>query len=93
MLLYNITFPKNDFCVDNRLYFRGGELCGSGLSVIKGETATFDTFFNCFSHTKYSKYTIVNEVTLKLDLEGRADISLYLYDGAEIGRASCRERV
>lgn len=83
MLLYNITFPKNDFCVDNRLYFRGGELCGGGLTVKKGETVTFDTFFNCFSHTKYSKYTIVNEVTLKLDLEGRADISLYLYDGAE----------
>lgn len=79
MLLYNITFADDKICGEDGLYCHGGERRDSCVFLKSGEKATFDTYFNSFSHTKYKKYTKVKNVVLKLDIEGRGATSVYLY--------------
>ena len=84
MLLYNLTFPRKDICGEQELYFRGGTLRGDSVYVNNGGRLTFDTYFNCFSHSRYKKYTTVNEVAFRLDVVGRGVLSLYRFaDGAD----------
>lgn len=85
MLLYNITFPNKQVCDINELYFRGGELRDNGVFVKSGDTVTFDTYFNSFSHIKYKKYTKITSVTLRLHIDGDgvASIRRYVEDGED----------
>ena len=79
VLLYNITFASDKICGEDGLYCHGGERRDGCIFVKSGEKATFDTYFNSFSHIKYKKYTKVKNVVLKLDIEGRGIASVYLY--------------
>lgn len=82
MLLYELTFPRRGVCGETGLYFRGGSLREDGLHVPAGEEVSFDTYFNCFSHIKYSEYTDNETVTLKLKLEGKGSVFLgRFFDG------------
>ncbi|MCM1306771.1 MAG: glycosyltransferase [Bacteroides sp.] len=81
MLLYNISFPNKNVCGASELYLRGGEFLGDCVFIEGGRRATFDTYFNCFSHVKYKRYTRAREVTLKLELQGKGALSLCRYDG------------
>lgn len=79
MLLYNITFADDKICGEDGLYCHGGERRDGCVFLKSGEKATFDTYFNSFSHIKYKKYTKVKNVVLKLEIEGRGTASVYLY--------------
>lgn len=91
MLLYNLTFPNKNVCGESELYLRGGELREDGVFIKGGESVGFDTYFNCFSHIKYKKYTRVKTVVLKLNLVGKGVVSLCRYEG-ENGKNGVQNR-
>ncbi len=65
------------------LYFRGGTEQEGRITLKSGERLFFDTYFNCFTYTKYREYTTIEEITFCGMLEGHARISLCIYDGAK----------
>lgn len=82
MLLQNILIPDNDKgCPE--MFFRGGSVSNGCINLKKGETLTFDTYFNSFSYTKYKEYTRVSEVTFELHHKGQLDVRLMTYDGTD----------
>ena len=55
-----------------QLYWRGNaQEREEGLFLPKGETVSFDTFFNLFSHAKYAKYCGIDGITLTLRGKGK----------------------
>lgn len=75
MRLQTLILPCNNEYPD--MYYRGN------LCLCKGETITFDTYFNSFSYTKYRDYTNADAVTFKADFSGRVTVQLCVYDGEE----------
>ena len=80
MTLQKITVANSEY---STLYFRGGNISNGSLCLNSGETVSFNTYFNCFSYTKYLKYTSVKDVTFTCQIEGEAQVSLCVFDGKE----------
>lgn len=82
MELQRIIFPTLERCTVKELYFREsrhtGEITETSRTLLlkKGQRISFDTYFNAFSIEKWSKYTTVGTVFLRLKLSGK--IKLYL---------------
>lgn len=82
MELQRIIFPAPERCTVKELYFRERQHTSEiaeisqVLLLKKGQRISFDTYFNAFSIEKWSKYTTVGSVFLKLNLCGK--IKLYL---------------
>ena len=93
VLLYNLTFPKDGVCDVCELYFRGGEQRKNGVFLSDGNTVTFDTYFNSFSHVKYKKYTNVRTVTLRLSLVGSGTVQVLRYISDDERELLVRKRV
>lgn len=92
-----IIFPDPEFVGDSGLYYRSTgiglyfEQGSSGQDsseqsrhvVMKGTYVDFHTYFNSFSCNKWNRYTSVNNVSLFLEMEGRAVVyifhNLFLY--------------
>lgn len=74
MLLQTIIFPEGEV----------RELCFRGSPSMKArETLSFDTYFNSFSYTKYRDYTAADNVVFSCRFEGRARVTLFIFDGEE----------
>lgn len=75
--LQNLLFPKPEICPEENLYFRryGTSIYLYAIDHINlmDETALveFDTFFNSFSLEKWTKYTLIDNIGLSLDLQGK----------------------
>ena len=89
MTLFNFTLPKEDICPEQELYFRvrSGNLgsvkhdAESGqLRLKKSACISFDTFFNCFSYSRYVKYTKINFLHVTLNLQGAFRIRLIKHE-------------
>ena len=78
MKLQEITLASTEY---SRLYYRGGEFSDGAIVLKSGETVSFNTYFNCFSYTKYLKYTSVKDVTFSCQIEGEARAVLCVFDG------------
>ena len=78
MKLQEITLASTEY---SRLYYRGGEFSNGAIVLKSGETVSFNTYFNCFSYTKYLKYTSVKDVTFSCQIEGEARAVLCVFDG------------
>ncbi|AEF85579.1 hypothetical protein TREPR_2536 [Treponema primitia ZAS-2] len=85
MKLFNFRWPNEGICQEQELYYRayaaGGELgrvafSSEGLEIKKGTVLSFDTYFNCFSYSKYLAYTTVSTVAAVLRLKGEVSIRL-----------------
>lgn len=86
--LQNLVFPKPGICYETEMYFRyvaipnsasNGYLFNSQaqlLTVDRGSTVSFDTYFNGLSIGKWKKYTTVTKYALVLDLQGKFSIAL-----------------
>lgn len=72
MILQHIILNDKD-----ELYYRGNT-CMSADEVI-----CFDTYFNSFSYTKYTHYTIVKIISFSCRIKGRVLLQLCVYDGIE----------
>lgn len=80
-----ISWPKAGICTEENLYFRKRH---RGFRYVWGQeqlrfekngTADFDTYFNCFSLTKWKKYTYISTLYLRLRLFGAFQVSLLGY--------------
>ena len=63
------------------LFYRRGKSDGSSLRLGQGESASFDTYFGCFSYPIYRKYTAVKNVIVSVTVSGDCYIELCLFDG------------
>eukprot|EP00828_Plagiopyla_frontata_P023437 TRINITY_DN30045_c0_g1_i1.p1 TRINITY_DN30045_c0_g1~~TRINITY_DN30045_c0_g1_i1.p1 ORF type:complete len:133 (-),score=18.17 TRINITY_DN30045_c0_g1_i1:49-447(-) len=84
MNLQTILFPKVGICTEEKMYFRKNKT-GRNVyyqpekSVIEFARRTeisFDTYFNSFSIEKWKKYTKLDKLNLKLDLQGEFRVTL-----------------
>ncbi|QOX65077.1 glycosyltransferase family 2 protein [Anoxybacterium hadale] len=92
--LFDILLPKKEICMEESLYFRvsdSGSLAecfccleDHQISLNNGAQVTFDTYFNLFSFSKYLKYTVVDNIGVRLTLKGRFLIRLVgVYKGKD----------
>lgn len=65
MELQQILFPEDEKCIEKELYFH-----------TEGKAKVFDTYFNAFSIEKWKKYTIVENIFLRLKLAGKFKVTL-----------------
>lgn len=83
--LQKILMPKPDTCMNETLYYHRNEKVylnveSSSLTFQQSGRATFDTYFNGFSIGKWRKYTILEDLKLKLELSGCFIVSIVNYE-------------
>jgi GT2 family glycosyltransferase len=80
MKLYDFLLPRKGICEDPRLFYHviSGHVSDTGgaLAMSACSSISLDTFFNCFSASKYCKYTNLNSVTVRLELQGDFDVRI-----------------
>ena len=81
MRLQSVIIPQNTEYPE--MYFRGN------LSFRAGDMFTLDTYFNSFSYTKYRDFTTIQTVTFSCKVNGRARLSLCVFDGCEKIISNC----
>jgi galactofuranosylgalactofuranosylrhamnosyl-N-acetylglucosaminyl-diphospho-decaprenol beta-1,5/1,6-galactofuranosyltransferase len=91
-ILQNIEFPSIATCSTEELFFRRNEKAyydyESKVVVFeKNGRLIFDTYFNSFSCLKWSRHTVVSQVSLLLHLQGSFKISLYQLQGSHDNRS------
>ena len=70
--LFSIALPDGSDRSTFGLYFKGDAKLSDGcLCFKKGDTVSFDTYFNCFSYSKIKKHTVIKDVTVRLEFEGK----------------------
>lgn len=71
--LQNILYPREDICMEEKMYFRcrNNAICtGSEIRFEKGSFLGTDTYFNSVSADKWGKYTEINNFDVTLSLKG-----------------------
>ena len=63
------------------LYFRGGTHVEGGIALHAGDVLSLDTYFNCFNYQKYRDLTVLESISVRLSLSGKAHVRLSTYDG------------
>ena len=81
MDIQKILFPEVGRCTETELYFRLGkktEYRGDKKSITfrKHAVVAFDTYYNGFSIEKWMKYTVLQELALRLSLSGKFKVTL-----------------
>ncbi len=77
MKLQNIIIPERE----SEMYLRGGEISEGKIALAKGDTASFDTYFNAFYYTKYRDYTNAESVTFSMSFRGGVTVRMCVFDG------------
>lgn len=90
MEIQRILFPQTGRCTERELYFRLDRKDSKSREKIRTQyilgnqeiaferrgVAWFDTYFNGLSIEKWTKYTIVKDVSVKIKISGRFKVSL-----------------
>lgn len=75
MQLFPITLPKQHICNETALYYRASapvqydETTGS-IVISKNTVLSLDTYFNCFSYSKYLQYTYAAVLEVHAKVQG-----------------------
>ena len=80
MILQKLLFMTSDHDEDLELYFRDSKneyAKADSLVIPAGQTVSLETYFNSFSIGKWTKYTKLSNLTLKL--EGSGDYAVKAY--------------
>lgn len=80
MELFPITLPKKNICTETELYYRCekavyDEAAGT-ITIPKKAILTLDTYFNCFSYSKYLQYTYASVLEVHLRVQGEVQLRL-----------------
>lgn len=81
MELFPITLPKQNICNETELYYRStkpvqyNETAGT-IIMPKKAVLTLDTYFNCFSYSKYQQYTYASVVEVHVQVQGEVQLRL-----------------
>lgn len=78
LTLQKLLWPAVGVCTQEILYFRLGKAFPNGntIELQQGGTAAFTTYFNCVSIDKWREYTVVQSLTLHLELKGHFRVRL-----------------
>lgn len=80
-ILQKILFPYREICDVPEMYLRTQDtrtdFFDGNIKISDGETVSFDTYFNSFSIQKWMKYTVVDNVALRLRVSGSFCIALF----------------
>lgn len=84
MLLFELSFPI--LTDESKLYFYGDgiDFLDNSLNIKSGTSCSLCTYFNSFSAGKYQKYTIAQNITLKIRFQGYAEIFIKRENGTSI---------
>ncbi len=77
--LFRIKLPFLGLREEGELYFRSkGKAVFNKTSVIlePNSTISLNTYFNCFSYSKYKKFTTIDKITIALELLGEGVITI-----------------
>lgn len=81
MELFPITLPKQNICQETELYYRStrpvqhNEAAGQ-IILPRHSVLTLDTYFNCFSYSKYQQYTCAAVLEVHMKVQGEAQLRL-----------------
>ena len=81
MELFPITLPKQNLCQETELYYRStrpvqyNEAAGQ-IILPRHSVLTLDTYFNCFSYSKYQQYTCAAVLEVHVKIQGEAQLRL-----------------
>ena len=80
MELFPITLPKQNICTETELYYRCAkavydETAGT-ITIPKKSVLTLDTYFNCFSYSKYQQYTHASVLEIHARVQGEVQLRL-----------------
>ncbi|MBQ8108792.1 MAG: glycosyltransferase [Clostridia bacterium] len=89
MVLQELLFPAPDLCGAPEMYFRsdGAVPARDTARLEKGASISADTFFNAFSVGKWRGYTRLDNLSLRLEVEGAARVALTHIHAAQDGAA------
>lgn len=78
LTLQKLLWPTIGVCTQKKLYFHLEKAFQNGdtIEFHRGGVAWFTTYFNCFSVDKWREYTVVQNVTLRLELKGHFRVRL-----------------
>ena len=87
MILQNLQYPEAGDNERGMYYWFSDEKCyvtadKMRLTVDRGCTVHFNTYFNSFSYGKWKKYTKLDRLMLKLNLKGSFEVLLIRNDAA-----------
>lgn len=78
--LFSITLYTEGVSAPSNMYYRvceGDAWFNDGrIAFKKGASVCFDTFFNCFSFSKYKAYTDVKRLEVELEVEGEFQVDV-----------------
>ena len=78
--LFSITLYTEGVFAPSNMYYRVREgdawLDDGQVAFKKGASVCFDTFFNCFSFSKYRAYTNVKQLEVELEVEGEFQVDM-----------------
>lgn len=81
MILQKLLFPKTDVCSVPQMFFKGNQITVISdeecCKVPLGAAVTTDTYFNSFSVEKWSKYTILNNLSVTIRLKGEFVVTVH----------------
>lgn len=81
--IQNLLFPLPEICSEEALYFRRSGNCKYFFALdyleCLDESALieFDSYFNSFSLEKWIKYTIIDNVNLSLEIQGKFLVTIF----------------
>lgn len=81
MILQKLLFPKTDVCSVPQMFYKGNQITVISdeecCMVQAGSSVTTDTYFNSFSIEKWTKYTILDNLSISLSLMGEFVITVH----------------
>lgn len=88
--LQSIILPSTTDCTEELMYFRRNErvnysLADDRIIIKKNGVLSFDTYFNAFFSDKWFKYTTVETVRVRLQIDGNVRVSLILHEKTDDG--------
>lgn len=81
MQLFPITLPKQHICNETALYYRASdpvtydETAGT-ITMRKNTVLSLDTYFNCFSYSKYLQYTHAKILQIHMQIQGDVQLRI-----------------
>ena len=81
MQLFPITLPKQHICNETALYYRTSDpvqydKSTGAITMYKNTVLSLDTYFNCFSYSKYLQYTHAKVLEVHMQVQGDVQLCM-----------------
>ncbi len=93
MVLQKIIFPGENSFEEQTLFFRGNKPGGFPdlMKIDSGGKVSFDTYYNLFSVEKWKRYTMLSDLSISMEVEGK--FLLEVFAVRLLGKRIVREKI